>query len=120
MAMTQDHQVGLYVPLEAEDQGRVSPWGEAPKRLQEIHEWEIESQSQDYSSDEAYWDDSSELLKEESEEESQDNSMDNELYGIEVEEARECQRLARKLLAEAQEKLQLIAQELRMHRKEMP
>ncbi|VUC30297.1 unnamed protein product [Clonostachys rosea] len=105
-----------YHLLGSEYQEAVSPWKEAFNRMQEIHDWEPEMNHRESSFDgmASEWSE-----PQDSEDESWESGVDEDFFGVEKENARECQRLARELLREAQEKLEMIAEELRTHKKAM-
>ncbi|CAG9982660.1 unnamed protein product [Clonostachys byssicola] len=100
-----------YRLLGSESHEITSPWKEASNRMQEIHDWEAQMNYSDSDDTVSEWSESQEN------EDCWENSVNEEFFGIEKENARECQRLARELLREAQEKLEMIAEELRVHKK---
>ncbi|CAG9936853.1 unnamed protein product [Clonostachys rosea f. rosea IK726] len=100
-----------YRLLGSESHETTSPWKEASNRIQEIHDWEAQMNYCDS------YDTASEWSESQEDEDCWETSVDEDFFGIEKEDARECQRLARELLREAQEKLEMIAEELRIHKK---
>ncbi|KAK7218331.1 hypothetical protein V2G26_006334 [Clonostachys chloroleuca] len=100
-----------YRLLGSESHETASPWKEASNRMQEVHDWEAQMNCRDSDDTASEWSESQEN------EDCWENSADEDFFGIEKENAQECQRLARELLREAQEKLQMIAEELRIHNK---
>ncbi|CAH0018808.1 unnamed protein product [Clonostachys rhizophaga] len=99
------------------DSALMSPWRETARRLQEIHEWEIQFQNDSQELDERAESRASSRGGMREPDERYDD-IDG-IEGIDEEEAREYERLAQKLLTEAEEKLKLISWELQKFRPDL-
>ncbi|VUC30881.1 unnamed protein product [Clonostachys rosea] len=96
------------------DSESMSPWREIARRLREIDEWEIQFQNDSQELDERAESRASSRGGMRDPDEGYDD-IDG-VEGIDEEEAKEYQRLAQKLLTEAEEKLKLISWELEKFR----